>query len=78
MIQVLHLVEKIFKITIRIMLRVLKGSQTGNQFQQRNENYKKNEIENLQEKRILFKMLKKINLLASWILRGQNSECQDK
>ena len=26
MIQVLHLVEKIFKITIRIMLRVLKGS----------------------------------------------------
>ena len=26
MIQVLNLVEKIFKITIRIMLRVLKGS----------------------------------------------------
>ena len=78
MIQVLNLVEKIFKITIRIMLRVLKVSQTVNKFQQRNENYKKNEIENLQQKRILFKMFKKINLLAYWILRGQNSECQDK
>ena len=60
------------------MLRVLKETQTGNQFQQRNENYKKNEIESLQQKRILFKKFKKINLLPYWILRGQNSECQDK